>query len=381
MHAMRQFLIILGLAGALAAVGLPLPSLVAQAASREDARILYGLQILVSPGEGRIYLAQDGELLAVGMLGQDGKQRLGMPFEECVPGYGCRSVGGGGYGNGHGGPYFDGYGPQLMLSGRDLALKPVESAGLPMPAGSAAYDRQMDQWRILYERTGRLATNPAPLVSTAALLSPLARIDPVTTASTARRPAAPVHVAVTRRNEREVTADIQKLLNALGHNAGPPDGLAGSNTIAAVRRFQATRGIEVTGRLTPSLIDAIYLAAQKERPPSGRLTVRQAGKTVLDKPINIDKGDEALGTHLFVLSKTSGGTGWRLVALNAREREIAAQVFGFDKKTGQEEAAASALSRLHIPAEIRAKLAAMVAPGATFVLSDERVPEQFLRRY
>ncbi len=45
-------------------------------------------------------------------------------------------------------------------------------------------------------------------------------------------------------------AGIQKALNELGHNAGPVDGIRGSQTRDAIRRYQQSKGETVTGRLT-----------------------------------------------------------------------------------------------------------------------------------
>ncbi len=45
-------------------------------------------------------------------------------------------------------------------------------------------------------------------------------------------------------------AAIQKALNDLGHNAGPTDGISGSQTREAIRRYQRSKGETATGALT-----------------------------------------------------------------------------------------------------------------------------------
>lgn len=45
-------------------------------------------------------------------------------------------------------------------------------------------------------------------------------------------------------------ATVQRALNELGHNAGPVDGIRGSQTRDAIRRYQQSKGEAVTGRLT-----------------------------------------------------------------------------------------------------------------------------------
>jgi lytic murein transglycosylase len=50
---------------------------------------------------------------------------------------------------------------------------------------------------------------------------------------------------------------IQQGLAARGYDIGTIDGVIGDKTIAAIRDFQARRGLDVTGRASPSLIDAL----------------------------------------------------------------------------------------------------------------------------
>lgn len=45
------------------------------------------------------------------------------------------------------------------------------------------------------------------------------------------------------------TREAQERLNALGYNVGTPDGAVGPRTAKALREFQASKGIPVTGRL------------------------------------------------------------------------------------------------------------------------------------
>jgi localization factor PodJL len=55
----------------------------------------------------------------------------------------------------------------------------------------------------------------------------------------------------------DLVAEAQALLLALGFNVGTPDGKLGSRTIAALRQFQQQSGLEVTGRITPELLQAM----------------------------------------------------------------------------------------------------------------------------
>lgn len=58
-----------------------------------------------------------------------------------------------------------------------------------------------------------------------------------------------------------LVAQAQELLSQLGFNVGAPDGRLDSRTVAALREFQAQSGFEVTGEVTPELLDAMRAVA------------------------------------------------------------------------------------------------------------------------
>ena len=55
----------------------------------------------------------------------------------------------------------------------------------------------------------------------------------------------------------DLVAEAQQLLIELGFNVGTPDGRLSSQTIAALREFQAQSGLEITGEVTPELLEAM----------------------------------------------------------------------------------------------------------------------------
>lgn len=59
---------------------------------------------------------------------------------------------------------------------------------------------------------------------------------------------------------------LQGLLNSLGYEAGPPDGLVGPNTRAAIKRFQAARGLPADGFADPALLAHVRRAAAGQEP-------------------------------------------------------------------------------------------------------------------
>jgi len=50
---------------------------------------------------------------------------------------------------------------------------------------------------------------------------------------------------------------VQMALNSRGYNAGTPDGQWGASTMEAVRKFQQTAGLPVTGELGPNTLNAL----------------------------------------------------------------------------------------------------------------------------
>lgn len=67
--------------------------------------------------------------------------------------------------------------------------------------------------------------------------------------------------AWTRANRDQIRA-VQAVLNGLGYDAGPADGLAGAGTRTAIRAFQSDNGLPTTGAVDSSLVDALNAQAQ-----------------------------------------------------------------------------------------------------------------------
>lgn len=60
-----------------------------------------------------------------------------------------------------------------------------------------------------------------------------------------------------QNGSREQVLVIQQVLNGLGFDAGPPDGLNGTGTRKAIRNFQASIGLPVDGLVTDRLVEAL----------------------------------------------------------------------------------------------------------------------------
>jgi localization factor PodJL len=59
----------------------------------------------------------------------------------------------------------------------------------------------------------------------------------------------------------DLVTEAQKLLIRMGFNIGTPDGKMGQRTVTALRMFQLKSGLEVTGELTPEVLDMMRAKA------------------------------------------------------------------------------------------------------------------------
>lgn len=81
-------------------------------------------------------------------------------------------------------------------------------------------------------------------------------------------------------SSRELVQRVQQLLILHGFDPGPADGLIGDRTTRSVRSFQQRAGIQVDGRVTQSLFNALQaaLAAKPTEPAGGSATIAIAAQ-------------------------------------------------------------------------------------------------------
>jgi TPR repeat protein len=80
--------------------------------------------------------------------------------------------------------------------------------------------------------------------------------------------------------------EAQLQLNALGFDAGLPDGIAGPRTRAAVRGYQEQNGLPVTGAITGDLIDQLTVREPADKPAASdeQVAVRQPNEEQASAP-------------------------------------------------------------------------------------------------
>ncbi len=121
--------------------------------------------------------------------------------------------------------------------------------------------------------------------------------------------------------ERIFIMELQKILNELGYNAGIPDGIMGSDTRKAIRKYQKERKMKSSGNLDKQTAVSVYseycgsgcqiTIAMKIRGKQGQTATskkvkkfKPIKKTNLNIPVNIN--DKAFAVEKFECSDISG---------------------------------------------------------------------------
>ena len=68
----------------------------------------------------------------------------------------------------------------------------------------------------------------------------------------------------------------QEALNLAGYDVGKPDGVAGTRTVAALRKFQADKGVPVTGQFDAATLGALGLAGGMQSAGAAAVAVQMA---------------------------------------------------------------------------------------------------------
>ena len=134
---------------------------------------------------------------------------------------------------------------------------------------------------------------------------------------------------------------------------------------------------EFVGPIKPNTGQVAAFVSRKE----GKLFVRQAFKPIFTVPVTIAPGDKPLGTHVFtVRSENDNKLEWTVISLPAPSRAAKRAEAEYTRKkkvvvdTGPAptpSTATEALDRITIPDEAMKRLASVLAPGGSLVVSDE----------
>ena len=189
----------------------------------------------------------------------------------------------------------------------------------------------------------------------------------------AAKSAAPLRILITKRSQRYYLREAQRLLEELGFDPGPADGLLGPRTVAAVKAFQKEQGLTVSGQTGRLLYAKLREATGRAPPFDGILRVRQNGKEIYTSEVNLSDEKLPLGAHLYTLIKLNSSAGtatWTGLTVKARRHgsDRATQSHSVSGKASM--AMSRALDRVEIPAHARLVIEDLLTPGSSLIITD-----------
>jgi photosystem II stability/assembly factor-like uncharacterized protein len=100
---------------------------------------------------------------------------------------------------------------------------------------------------------------------------------------------------------------VQEALNLAGYAVGTPDGVAGTRTVTAIRKYQTDKGIPVTGKIDSATLSALGLAGGMQSSGAVAAAVQTAPVFLTDTVNSLAyTGDERNG-HPGMLAATNAG--------------------------------------------------------------------------
>ncbi|MGF6252978.1 L,D-transpeptidase family protein [Ensifer sp. LBL] len=199
--------------------------------------------------------------------------------------------------------------------------------------------------------------------------------EPPGGAHSARSTEEPIRILITRSDARDTMREVQSSLDFLGYVPGAIDGHAGPATIAALRAFQASEGLDGDGKLTPELTDRLLRKAGRTPPQNGKILVRQSFKPLFEAGLTIDKPEEALGTHFlqFRLNEEQGAEGkWFGVSLENHLPASTKKRLGISMEADPfaYNGIQRTLARMTISDDVRKRVEALLAEGSSLSIAD-----------
>lgn len=186
----------------------------------------------------------------------------------------------------------------------------------------------------------------------------------------------PLRILITRRTQRDVAMDVQRLLNQLGFDAGIPDGLLGTRTIAAIKAFKEKHAVAKDGEiLSKPFLTSLYTEAGEDHPPMGQLMIRQKFQPLFSAAVDIKQPEKALGTHFLeatAVDRFKRKADWRGVTLDDHLAASTQKRLGITEPADDPAifTAEAALSRIVIPDEVRARIETMLSEGSSITIQD-----------
>ncbi len=156
----------------------------------------------------------------------------------------------------------------VTLRARDEAVLIADAPLVTRPVSGQNYDEITQRITALSNLGVVAALAASPGAQTPAVPRPAAQVPSESQA------AAPQQAAAEKARNR----NAQTLLNELGYDAGPPDGVAGPRTLRAVAAFRLDRQLPGTTEIDDALIAALREAPPRRSSPSRALVSKPAAE-------------------------------------------------------------------------------------------------------
>ncbi len=167
----------------------------------------------------------------------------------------------------------------------------------------------------------------------------------------------PLRMIITPQKPPSRTRVLQRLLNQMGYNAGPADGIFGRKTRAAIRLYQEGADLPVTGNVTDALVARIYAEAGYEKPQNAILLVRRKFRDIYSAQVTVKDIDQEIGTHVFT-------------ALDFEQGDKSVDWMAVSAEGARGGKPLDVLDRVEIPEKVAGELAQMLTPGTSLTITD-----------
>ncbi len=167
----------------------------------------------------------------------------------------------------------------------------------------------------------------------------------------------PLRMIITPQKEPNKIKTLQRLLNDMGYNAGPVDGIYGRKTRTAISIYQEDLELPMSGEITDSLVVKIYRDAGYEKPRNATLRVRRKFRDIYKAEVSIDDISRDLGTHVFT-------------ALDFEQGDPKIEWIAVSAEGERGGSAHNILDRIEIPQKVAADISKLLTPGTSLTVTD-----------
>ncbi|MEZ5773435.1 MAG: L,D-transpeptidase family protein [Hyphomicrobiaceae bacterium] len=175
---------------------------------------------------------------------------------------------------------------------------------------------------------------------------------------------APLRMLIARSSERDIVKSLQTMLSELQYEIGEIDGFIGPQTRKIMRVYQRIHGLKETDDVSTEVLDHLSRATGRGPARAWHIFVKQDFKDLFSAPVEVVESDEPMGTHLYqALSFASGDTTVRWVAMPG-------------DPMSEDISASAVLDRITIPDETRTRIASLLTPGSSLIVTDRGKSEE-----